>query len=106
MEQRITINFDDVSLAEGNRLAQDLQSYLLINHEVKTELSKETSGTQDLGTIIGIILGSASIKAIAAGLSNWLLKKQSRQITIRKNGDIIGKNLSSKDIDAILKTIK
>jgi hypothetical protein len=105
MEQRITITFDNVSLAEANRLAQELQSYLLINHEVKSELNKETLGTQDLGAIVGIVLGSASIKAIVAGLSNWLLKKQSREITIKKNGDIIGKNLSSRDIENILKTI-
>lgn len=102
MEEIYTISFDQVSVAEGNKLANELQSYLKTISYLDSTISPAHPNTQDAGSIITIILSSASIASMAKGLSDWLLKKQSRKLTIKKNGDIIGENLSSGDIKTIL----
>jgi len=106
MEEKLTVTFDNVTLAEAGQLATELQAYLRYNIDLETEINKEERNTQDMGTVLTIILGSKAIVEISKGLSAWLLKKQSRKITIRKNGDIIGKNLSSKEIKEILDSTK
>jgi len=102
MEKTFEIQFSDASTAEANQLAQELKAYLVTYENIDGEIKKENDQTQDVGTILQIVLGSAAFIAFIKGLSNWLLKKQSRKITIRKNGDVIGENLSSGDLEKIL----
>lgn len=100
------IIFEEVSVAEANKLAIELRDYLYNTTDIDTKIEKEYCNTQDMGTVLSVVLSSASIVALAKGLSAWLVKKQSRKLTIKKNGDIIGENLGSDDIEKILKHSK
>lgn len=101
-EENYNIIFEGASIAEANKLAIELSDYLSTTANIQAIITKESEDTQDIGTIISIVLGSTSLVALAKGLSDWLIKKQSRKLTIKKNGDIIGENLSSRDIKSIL----
>ena len=106
MEESFTITFDHTSVGEATQLSNELQQYLLETVDLPSSIEKERDDTQDAGAILTILLSSTSIVSIAKGLSAWLLKKQSRKITIKKNGDIIGEGLSSGDIVNILHHLK
>jgi hypothetical protein len=106
MNQEINITIDNASPAEAAQLILDLQAYLLSVEDVSSVITKENDDTQDFGATLVILLGSTSITALISGLSNWLVKKQERKLTIKSDGEIIGENLSSGDIERILESIK
>lgn len=105
MESQLHITFNDVSLAEANRLATDLQVFLKNTNDTNLDIQKEKDATQDIGSIVTIICSSTLLPALFKSLSNFLLKKQNKKITIKKDGTIIGKNLNSQDLKHILETI-
>ena len=106
MHGNYTISFDDVSIGDGNKLATELKNYLVSMADINAIITQENPNTQDIGSVLTIILGSTAIKTLVTGLSNWLLKTQSRKITIKKDGTIIGENLSSGDVKRILEHIQ
>ncbi|WP_143822159.1 hypothetical protein [Mucilaginibacter pedocola] len=101
-EETYSIIFQDATTAEANKLATELQYFLDQTVNIKSTITKERIDTQDAGTILIAALGTSAVTTLIKGLMNWLLKTQSRKITIKKNGEIIGENLTSKDIERIL----
>ena len=101
MEQ-FYINFD-TNPAEADRLAEDLQNFLEDEYNINSLRGKELENTQDFGATIAIILGAKSIVEIAKGIASWLKMTTGKTISIKnEKGEIIGKNLNSKNITEIL----
>jgi hypothetical protein len=97
------IHFETTASA-GNKYAQELQEYLSAKH-IQSEQVKENDDTQDAGAILSIILGAGAVKIIAKGIADWLRKKPEATITLTRDKgkyQIIGKGLSSDDIEKIL----
>ncbi|WP_175635063.1 hypothetical protein [Pedobacter ghigonis] len=106
MQEKLTINFDGETPAEAGKLALDLQSYLLSTENLHVNIEKDDADTQDFGATIVLILGSTAVTALTKGLLNWMIKKQDKKLTIKKDGEIKGENLSSDDIKNILDSLK
>jgi len=107
MDTTIMLEFPGASVAEANQLALDLQDHLIANATSEVEVVKESNDTMDFGATLAIILGASSTIAIAKGIANWLMKQQDRKVTIKSaTGEIIGENLSSKDIAIIFDKVK
>ncbi len=69
-------------------------------------LKKIDDSTLDLGSIVSIVVGSASLSAIGKGIEAWLAKRHDSKITIKKDGDVIAENVSSEDAVALAKMFK
>lgn len=106
METQLLIDFKNASASEANQLALDLKSYLDRQSLGDTRVIKTRDDTMDFGGTLSVLLGTSSIVSIAQGISHWLMKHQDRKLTIKTAaGEIIGENLSSRDVEAILKTL-
>jgi hypothetical protein len=63
------------------------------------------SNTQDPGTILLAILATKSAIELSKSLGDWLVKNQSAEITVKKDGTVIVKNAKSRDLLKILEKI-
>lgn len=94
----IIISFPGSSSAEANKLARSLTDHLKdLDGRVQIEQLKERDDTQDWGTILSIVLSSASASAIAGGIAGWLKRESGARIQISKEGEIVATNLDSGD---------
>lgn len=101
--RRYTIQFTNVTTAEANRYAAELRETLLnASPDVQVMQQRDDSQSQDFGATLVLILGTPAIIAIAQGIKAWLEKRNSVEITLNPNGQIHGRNLSSKDAVAIV----
>jgi hypothetical protein len=100
-----TITFDDMTVAEAGQQAVALQQTLRdAVPEIKTEVKKADPNTMDAGSILQIILGSASVLALATGISNYLLRTRSAKLVI--NGEkVIVENMTPETIVKTLETL-
>jgi hypothetical protein len=97
-ESPFTLTFPGASAAEANRYASDLAAAVRdADRDVKVEQKRDRPDTQDLGMTLQIILGSASVTAIARGVSFWLARHAGARIQIEKDGSVIASNLDSRD---------
>lgn len=78
--EQITVTFVDATMAQKNILAEDLRADLLGRGVTKDALSvtKESSSTQDAGTILTVILSSGAVLALAKGLAIFAAKSASK----------------------------
>ena len=107
METKLLINFPGETASVANQSALNLQDYLLTVASERSEVIKDSDETMDFGATLAIILGTGSLIEISKGISNWMQKQPNKRINIKtSNGEILGENLSSSDIAAILQHIK
>jgi hypothetical protein len=99
-QQSYSITFDDVSPADANRYADELRELLLdVSPDVSVERKRDNPLTQDFGATVVLIFGTPAVAVIAKALGNWLTLRRRAGITIKTaNGEIIGTNLTSKDV--------
>ena len=93
------IKFNGISAAEANRYTSELRNMLLDSTaDVTVERRREDPSTQDLGTILVLILGTSSVTAIAKALGDWLKLRNSVSLTIESaEGKVIVTNLTGKE---------
>ena len=93
-DETIEISFDNVSVAEANRYAQELEMALRSSAPgILTVRKKLDNSTQDIGTVVGVVITSSAAVALASGLADWIrLRKAS--ITIKKNGAVVATGLT------------
>jgi hypothetical protein len=92
--------FDDTSSADANRYAEELRD-LLLDAVPSAQIQRKRSDprTQDWGTIIEIVLGSASVVSFAKAVGNWLQRRQSASLTFKRpEGDVIASNINNKTV--------
>lgn len=95
-EEQAQIFFEGVSPAEANRFAQELTIALLNSSPgARVERAKPDGATQDLGTIVSIVITSGAALALARGLADWLRLRRAT-ITIRK-GEVSAKGITGKE---------
>jgi len=101
--KKILLSFDNVPVAEANRLASDLQDYLVSKVDTQIEITKDKNNTMDFGATLAILLGTGSAVSIAKGIAYWIKKRSEVSITIKTDkGEVIATNLTSKDIPTVL----
>jgi hypothetical protein len=101
----IIIRFPNVSLAEANQNAASLAESLRdIDRSVKVEQQRDRSDTQDFGATLVLVLGTASVTAIAQGISSWISRNSGAQIEI-SHGKVTAKNLNSADAARIAEAL-
>lgn len=97
-ESPFLITFPGVSADEANRYAGDLATALReVDQELKIEQQRERQDTQDFGATLAIVLGTASITAVAKGIATWLARHSGAKIQIGADGSILASNLDSQD---------
>lgn len=101
------ISFPGVSTAEANRLASGLAAAIRdTDREVQVEQQRDRPDTQDFGATLAIILGTASVTAVARGVEAWLARHSGAKIQINKDGTVIASNLDSRDAARIADAFK
>ena len=98
METPFVITFPEDSIAQANRYAADLAAAIReLDEEVQVEQKRDRQDTQDFGATLAIILGTASVTAVAKGISAWLARQSGAKIQISADGSVIASNLDSRD---------
>lgn len=100
MNQRpIYIRFPGVDPAAASNYSQDLASRLKDIGIVNINRIQEREGSQDPGTALEFILGTASITAIAQGIAVFLQRNSGSQVTIESESGlkVTVRNVNSSD---------
>ena len=92
------LSFDKVSADDASYFAEELRDQLMDAFpNVTVTRLQEDQYTQDSGAILQIILGASSVVALATALGNWLVLHRKASITIKRDGELIAKNITSQD---------
>jgi hypothetical protein len=93
------LSFDGVSAADASYFAQELRRQLIdaLPNTTVTRV-REDRYMQDAGTILQIVLGASSVVALASALGSWLVLHRKASITIKRNGELCAKNITSQDV--------
>lgn len=107
-EQEFEIRFPEADDSDANIFAHDLAYFLntqIVAEETPTVIPKRSnSQAQDFGTTLVLILGTASITAIAKGLQAWLKGHTGASMEIvTKQGRVVLRNIESKSAAEIAK---
>jgi hypothetical protein len=86
-DNQVTVSFAGMSKGPAGVLAADLESFLHENTEIETELRRDDVAAQDFGATLVLILGTASVKAVAKALGLWVQRHREAQGRL-KIGDI------------------
>jgi hypothetical protein len=97
-ESPFVITFPGASTAEANRYAAALATTLReVDEDLKVEQQRDRADTQDFGATVAIILGTASVTALAKGVAAWLARNSGAKIAISADGGVVASNLDSAD---------
>lgn len=97
-ESPFLISFPGASTAEANRYATDLAIAIReTDSELQVQQHRDRTDTQDLGATLIIILGTASVTALAKGISTWLARHSGASIQIDADGKVVASHLDSRD---------
>ena len=93
----VTISFEGCSMADANRYASSLMDDIsAAADDVAIRKARPDSNTQDLGSTLILVLGTASVNAIAAGISSWIARHSGARLKISAKG-IEGTHIDSAD---------
>ena len=105
-ESPFIITFPGVSTAEANRYAASLAATLReVDQELKVEQQRDRPDTQDFGATLAIILGTASVTALAKGVAAWMAHNRAK-IQINADGTVIASGLDSPDAARIAEAFR
>lgn len=102
------ISLPDAPAPQMAALLEDMMQSLRseLSHEAmpKIEILKTDQATQDLGTILAIVLGANATIALAAGISAWMQRKNQGRIRIkgRFGNEVEINNLESRHVSEVL----
>lgn len=97
--QPLIIRFDDVSVAEANRFANELRDIILdATDEIEMRFGQVELNSQDFGGTLVLVLGTPAVIAVAQGIRTWLQRRDTAKVTITTvNGEVRAEGLSSRD---------
>jgi hypothetical protein len=97
-QQTYIVTFDGLSVAEANRYAEELENILLnATSEIQVQRKRSDARTQDIGTIVEIVLGSSSIVPAVTVIGKWLQSRQHVTLKFKRpEGDVIATNINNK----------
>jgi len=105
--QTLVVTFPDSTLNQANKYAQALQDDLKQLSGISVERRRERDDTQDFGATLVLVLGTASITALAKGLATWLRRSSGAkiEITMPDGRKVKASNLESPDAAVIAKAM-
>jgi hypothetical protein len=104
---QFVLGFPAASVAEANRYAADLAASLRSIHpDVSAAQQRERGDTQDLGATVVLVLGTASVTAVAHGIAAWLGRHSGAKIQVSTDGSVLASNLDSRDAARIAETFQ
>lgn len=104
----LIFTFPETSTAAGNRFASSLANALRdTDPDVVVSRERERPDTQDFGTSLAVVLGSAAVSAVGKGIAAWLARNSGAQIEICRNGKVVlrASHLDSKDVPRIAEAL-
>jgi hypothetical protein len=105
MSDTLAIEFSGASYDEANQYANSLTDLLRdFDPSLPIQRIKPREETQDIGTVLQIVLGATSLKLLADGLAAWLHRNSGTSIVLKKNGAIIS-HLDSKDAPLVMEQL-
>src|SRR6476469_5233411 len=102
-DDEVVLRFDGMSKGDANVLAAELNDFLQERTAVKTRVIREDPQAQDFGATLVLILGTASVQAIAKAIGTWIQKHREAEGTLQV-GDISVKlkNVDTKTITSVM----
>lgn len=105
----LQIGFGDVSDARANVLASSLLEALRdIDPGVDAQQVRPREDSQDLGTAIALVLGTAAAQAVARGIGTWIARHSGVKVEFMHDGKtvLVATDVDSKDVSKILEAIR
>jgi hypothetical protein len=99
-----TISFPDLSTAEGNRASGSLLNQLReVDPTLVAHQARSNKDSQDFGATLILVLGTASVTAIAKGMAAWISRQPAGRgsITISHDGAVVAEHIDSGDVARI-----
>jgi hypothetical protein len=100
------VKFPAVTTDEANKLASSLADEL---NEIagldKAQPARDNPETQDFGATLILVLGTASVTAIARGIEKWLARAGTTVEIHTASGKVVMKDVQGKDAVAIAKAL-
>lgn len=85
----LIVNFGSGDLLSRTELANSLENHLTSSTaDIKVSRRREDFDSMDFGATLAIILGTASITALAEGIATWIKQRNGATVTI-----IVGSNV-------------
>jgi hypothetical protein len=105
-ERTIEISFDGAPSSDAGRFAQELQDVIRRSQKDLTVTRHKTDpNTQDIGTVLSIILTSGATLALAQGISDWIRLRKSSLI-MRENGEVIATGITGEQTVRLVELLK
>jgi hypothetical protein len=104
--ESVTISFPKASAAEANQFASELADFLKDREPgLNVEQVRERADTQDFGATLVLVLGTASVTALAQGIAAWL-KRSGTVLNIGADGAVRAKNIDGSNLEGIVRALK
>ena len=108
---KFIISFEGLSSANANASAEELREYLLDRcPDAAIERQRSDPNAQDFGSVLAIIVGTPAAFAIAKGIADWLRKRPTARLTIKKELDgtteVIAEGVTSEDAAKIASALQ
>jgi hypothetical protein len=106
--QPLIISFGDTSTADGNRLAGSLAETLKHSTpDIIVERRRERADTQDFGSTLAVIVGTAAFNSMAKGIATWLARNSGAKLEVRREGKLLvtATHLESSDVARIVSAL-
>jgi hypothetical protein len=101
-ESQFIISFPDASAADANQYAADLAGSIRDSDpHVNVEQRRDRDDSQDLGVTVVLVLGTASVTAVAQGIASWLGRHSGAKIQVNADGSVLASDLDSRDASRI-----
>ena len=105
-DKPLIIRFLNSTADEASIVARGMADELgEIDGVVSAKPKRDNPQAQDFGSTIVLILGTASVTAIAQGIKTWLSRTGTDAEIDSSTGNVILKNVASKEIAEIAKAI-
>ena len=107
-EDTMVLTFENVSVAEANRYAEDLRRDLLdADPSVQVQRRRYDPNSLDFGASLVLVLGAPAVVVLAKAVEKWLIRNNAASIRLEgPDGILIAKNLDSKNAAAVLEAFR
>src|SRR5436190_1532863 len=105
----LQLRFGEVDDAQANVLASSLMEALRdVDPAVDVQQIRTRPDSQDFGTVLALVLGTAAAQAIARGIGAWIARHSGVKIEFKRDGKtvLIASDVDSKDVSKILEAIR
>lgn len=95
------VQFEGMSVAEANRAASELRGMIerAAGRDVRTEIVKERSDTQDFGATLVLVLGTPAVVVLAKAIHSYIAKRGDRVVIRTAQGTLVATGQAARNID-------